>query len=419
MRILIDQSGYDLLNIGDVAMLQSCVARLRTRWPDAEIMIIAHDPERLANYCPDVTAIWWTLSDVQPFHALPRRPRLASAQLWKVAAPYLSDRLARGRVAGGQPRTAVQAVHAADLVVASGGGYVTDRWWWHAAGVLSLLSLAQRLGKPTAMFGQGIGPIDLRALRAQASGVLPKLKIIGLREGRLGPDLVTSLGMPPGAVRVTGDDALELFDGAAATTGDALGVNVRVSGYAGVKASAAAAVGDLVLDAATAFHAPIIGLPVSRYEADADMVALRALLYRGHGRAQIVLNDIASPGALGSAAASCRAIVTGSYHAALFALAQGVPAVCLTKSSYYDAKFGGLQALFPGACFVVPLDVTGWAARLRATILEAWHLQAPARIAARQTAVRLRDAGREAYRQFQAEVEKPRLAIADSQGLIT
>ena len=49
MRILVDQSGYDLLNIGDVAMLQSCVTRLRMQWPAAEIMVIAAAPGRLAD----------------------------------------------------------------------------------------------------------------------------------------------------------------------------------------------------------------------------------------------------------------------------------------------------------------------------------------------------------------------------------
>ena len=118
----------------------------------------------------------------------------------------------------GRPRTAVQAVLAADLVVASGGGYLTDTWWWHAAGVLSLLSLAQRLGKPTAMFGQGIGPMDQPALRAQARSVLPGLARLGLRESVAGRDLAVALGARPGALAVTGDDALELVPAGARLT---------------------------------------------------------------------------------------------------------------------------------------------------------------------------------------------------------
>lgn len=235
MRILVDQSGYDLLNVGDVAMLQACVARLRARWPDAEIMVIAHDAERLASYCPGTVAIGRTLADLPFLSPLPRRPRLIAEQAWKMTAPYLCGRFGfRGRGAArnrlgsssagrGRPRTAIQAVYAADLVVASGGGYVTDTWWWHAAGVLSLLALAQRLGKPTAMFGQGIGPIGQPWLRAQTRSVLPGLAALGLREDQIGRDLALSLGTAPGVLALTGDDALELVTGTSVADGEALG----------------------------------------------------------------------------------------------------------------------------------------------------------------------------------------------------
>jgi polysaccharide pyruvyl transferase WcaK-like protein len=419
VRILVDQSGYDLLNLGDVAMLQSCVIRLRQVWPWAEIMVIAHAPERLVACCPDTSALGRSCADLPVLRVLPQGPRLVCEQAWKVAAPYVSRRFRGARRRPDQPRTAIQAVRAADLVVASGGGYVTDTWWWHAAGVLSLLSLAQRLGKPTAMFGQGIGPITRRALRAQARSVLPGLTVLGLREGQIGRGLAVSLGVPPGAVTVTGDDALELIAGASVADGQALGVNIRASGYAGVDPAAMAVVGAVLLQAAGALQAPVVALPVCRYAADADLAAIRALLRPGHSRTDIVLRDLTTPRALIAAAARCRAIVTGSYHAAVFGLAQGVPAVCLTKSSYYDAKFAGLRALFPGACFVVSLEQPGMAARLRAAIDEAWHLPNPARAAAGEAAARQRSAGRGAYAQFRDAVgQQPAMLAVDSQGLI-
>ena len=126
-------------------------------------------------------------------------------------------------------------------------------------------------------------------------------------------------------MRVTGDDVLEVVDANCAGAGQALGVNVRVSGYASVNTAAAAMIGDLVVEAAAALQARVVALPVSRYMADDDASALRALL-REHGRADVALKDIATPDALAGAARSCRAIVTGSYHAGVFSLAQGVPA---------------------------------------------------------------------------------------------
>lgn len=396
-RILVDQSGYDLLNVGDTAMLRSCVIRLRRLWPEAEIMVICHAPGRLASCCPGTTAIGRTLADLPFVRMIPRRPRLAAEQVWKMAAPYFCGRFGSGRGRPARPRTAVQAVRAADLVVASGGGYLTDTWWWHAAGVLSLLSLAQRLGKPTAMFGQGAGPVTGPLLRAQARAVLPGLAVLGLREDRLGRDLAVSLGAAPGAIACTGDDALELIPAGRPAAGRALGVSMRVAPYANVDPVTAAAVGEEVTRAAQAFGTPVVALPVSRYPVAGDLAALRALLQPCDG---VALRDLASPEALIAAAASCRAIVTGSYHAAVFGLAQGVPAVCLSRSRYYDAKFGGLRALFPGACFVVCLDEPGFAGRLRDALDQAWYLPAAARAAATAEAERQREAGREAYTRF-------------------
>jgi hypothetical protein len=93
--------------------------------------------------------------------------------------------------------------------------------------------------------------------------------------------------------------------------------------------------------------------------------------------------------------------------------------VCLTKSSYYDAKFAGLRALFPSACFVVSLGQPDLAGRLRAAIDEAWHLPFPARAAARDAAVRQRNAGREAYARFRDSADQNRAFVtAGNQGLI-
>lgn len=416
MRILVDQSSYDLLNIGDVAMLQSCVARLRSQWPDAEIMVIAHEPQRLASYCPGTIAIGRTFADRPLFRSLPKKLRLMLDQAWKMAAPYFTGRLRAARKPAGRPRTAIQAVRQSDLVVASGGGYLADMWWWHAVGVLSLLALAQRLGTPTAMFGQGIGPVGRRALRAQARMVGPELKVLTLREDR--KEAATSLGIPAAAVRLTGDEAFELAVSQDVSAGRSLGVNVRVAAYARVDRGTAARVGDAVLAAAADLQAPVVGLPVSRYPADSDLAALRALFPPGDSRVGPALEDIASPEQLIAAVGRCRAIVTGSYHVAVFGLAQGVPAVCLTRSPYYDAKFAGLQASFPQACFVISLAGAGAAARLLPAIVQAWHLALPDRAAARDTSERLRNAGRACYAEFRAAVARPGPVSADRQEVV-
>jgi colanic acid/amylovoran biosynthesis protein len=382
-------------------MLQSCVTRLRQQWPGAEMMIISSDPQNLQAYCPGTRAVG-RASGAAFERLLPPRCRT----LWQGIAPYGAGRIGRGGPVRPQPRTALQAVRAADLVVAAGGGYLTDVFWWQATGVLSLLSLAQRLGRPTAMFGQGIGPVTQRGLRVQARAVLRRLLVLGVREGIGSRELALSFGAQAASLMVTGDDALELAPGAAAADGHALGVNLRVSGYSGVDARAAREIGAVAQAAAARLRAPIVALPVSRYQPEADLGTIRGML-RPARDGDVILSDLVTPQDLLSATASCRAVVTGSYHAAVFALAQGVPAVCLAASSYYHGKFAGLAGQFGDACLVVPAGPPGLPARLGSAVERAWQLPAASRAGATATALRLRDAGRDAYRAFRQAAEVP------------
>jgi len=186
----------------------------------------------------------------------------------------------------------------------------------------------------------------------------------------------------------------------------ALGVNIREADYAGVGGDSAAAVGETLAAAAHDLGAPVIALPVSRYATTSDLGAIRACLSSARPTTGVTLSDLASPDDLLSAAAKCRAVVTGSYHAAVYALSQGVPAVCLTRSSYYDAKFAGLRALFPEACQVVSLAAEDRAHILRSAITQAWDLPPAARAAALEAAGRQRAAGREAYADFRAAADR-------------
>ena len=88
VRILVDQSGYELLNIGDVAMLQSCVLRLSQQWPEAEIMVVAHSAANLAAYCPAAKSVG--RASGQAFaRLLPQRYR----PVWQSIVPYFAGRL--------------------------------------------------------------------------------------------------------------------------------------------------------------------------------------------------------------------------------------------------------------------------------------------------------------------------------------
>ncbi len=428
MRILVEHSGYDLLNLGDVAMLQACVRRLERRWPDAEVQVVSHSPEALQALCPGTIPLGPDLVDRPVIRSLPRRWRLGAEQAYRTAAPLLPMRRDTAP-AQPQPRSLRAAVQAADVVVAAGGGYLCDPMWWHGLGVLATLRGAQRLGRPTAMFGQGIGPLTIRPFARLATAVLDRLDVLTLREApsglqfledrRLLPtgqrdvraeDLRAPLSITRGgaSVAVTGDDALAdvMHVGSAGTRSrEALiGVNIRVSDYSGVREDTLPSFREAVTAVARDLGVDLLALPVSQYSQEADLPAVaRALSHTdGQIRPRLTADPVRTPAELIRAAGRCQAVITGSYHAAVFALGQGVPVVGLSASGYYDQKFTGLRHLYPGLVQMVRLEDPDLRAQLVGAIRRA--VRSPADVRARGVAdskrlVELADTSFEAFAQ--------------------
>jgi polysaccharide pyruvyl transferase WcaK-like protein len=92
-------------------------------------------------------------------------------------------------------------------------------------------------------------------------------------------------------------------------------------------------------------------LPVSFNSFEADLPAIEAVI--GKQAHEWPLDD---PHAVATAAGRCRIVITAAYHAAVFALAQGVPCLCLYASAYYKEKMMGLSAQFEDGCSQVDLN---------------------------------------------------------------
>jgi colanic acid/amylovoran biosynthesis protein len=94
-------------------------------------------------------------------------------------------------------------------------------------------------------------------------------------------------------------------------------------------------------------------------------------------------------------------VVTGSYHAAVFALAQGIPVVALVSSTYYEQKFAGLSELFAGGCTPVALD-TRVDVTIPSTVIAAWDRAPDLRRSLLQAAAWQVEQGRAAYQRLAA-----------------
>lgn len=432
MRILIDNGSYLMVNQGDIAMLQVAVARLRTLWPEAALTVVTHEPEALAKYCPDVEPLtlrqrydWyrlWRLSG-RFYHKRPARVShrwlRMDRYIWR-GLPVLGQAWSRLRRRQSPSRADIaeinaflSALFAADLVVASGGGYIMDGFRHHAGAVLDTLETAQQLGKPTAMFSQGLGPVQYPSLRAKAKAVFPKVDLIALRERPAGLPFLVSLGVSPDRIVITGDDSIELaYRERAARPGAGIGISLRTSWYSEVDSRLIEMVRLVVHSAARRYGAPLIPVPISFHQDESDVDTICRLI-SGFNHTSDEVRHLNTPAKVIEQAGQCRMVVTGCYHAAVFALAQGIPAVGLARSAYYRNKFMGLADQFGPGCQVLTLDDDHFQENLEAAIDRAWQSADQIRPVLLGAAAYQIEAGRAAYQHLGELVEARQLKLPE------
>ncbi|MBI1356428.1 MAG: glycosyltransferase [Acidobacteria bacterium] len=390
MRILIEPSGYKLGNLGDAAMLVASVERLRALWPGAELGVVTRAPDALVRLCPGV----------RPLDAGARSQFIRSAQM--LPLPLLARNLAEAGEAeqAVRLREFLQFFRESDLLFVSGAGGFTDPFRDHALTTLLFLETAQRVGKPTVLVGQGLGPWDDPGLRAMAEVALPRARALFLRERKLSEPLARALPANWGErLRVTGDDALEMASSRRpATLGAALGVNLRQADYSAVPPEAVERLRTLLAGLGDRFGADLLPVPISHPPNSSDPAAIAGLL-GGDGGA-----NLSSPQAVIDQVGCCRLVVTGSYHAAVFALAQGIPAIGLIGSPYYAGKFEGLADLFGPACAPLPFAELE---RLPALADDLWSRADALRPALLDETSRQIEAGRAAYQALPELITPP------------
>ena len=378
MNILVDQSGYEFHNVGDWAMLEITIRRLRKIFPGCSIQVIGN-PVRVNQLITGVRAV----------DPIGRTMLMGSGCLFGKASRFLGRfdvwfaerylaqaRLlakAKLRLRGHDPKPLeifYDAITKADLVLVSGGGFITDEFPASVYGVCGLLHSAQRLGKATAMFGQGLGPLEKKQLRQKASLSLAHLKILALREGGDSRVLASHLGVHPESVHVTGDDAIEFaYSKANPKIGAYLGINIRKSAYSGVDTACMNALSETLQEVCSRITCQAAIVPISSHPNEADGVQASSLMENAINL--IADNDI-SPQTVIESVGKCRLVITGSYHAGVFALAQGIPVIGLYRSEYYRNKFCGLAKQFGEGCQLVDMAREDWQEYLLNLSLRMW-----------------------------------------------
>ena len=392
VRILIENGVSGLRTLGDVAMLQVAVKRLRQLWPDPSIQVLTSRPDLLRKYCPEVSPVsaagrdiwmarkrhlWNRIDEYLPSPVL-RALGLMEEQIvrwW----PDLAENITRFKMrckGESSPEMVefLRAVKEADLVVLSGGGNLNDEFKSSAMTEVEILDMAVRRGAATVILGQGIGPIQRQhsMLNEKLQAVLPSVNLICLRERLLGPALLAGHGFNPLRICVTGDDAVEMAYSARALSWEkAIGINLRLATDSRFGQEDVATIQTVLQNAARRHRAPLRPLSMSLSESPSDRETIAQLL-SGYEHVSGAENIVDTPADVIKQVAKCRLVVTGSYHAAVFALAQGRPAIGVAKSDYSMSKFLGLADQFGIGCTIVQAEGMDWSEKLADAIDRAW-----------------------------------------------
>lgn len=387
--LVVWQGGIGLHNVGDIAMLQSCTRRLQERLPGYQVFVVESNEDRLARFCPGTRALdpQWRPAALAKTSFLGARSRKTMPPALDRALMKLQEHVFNGDPAlrlraeqskawiTGRPDNgvgrAVEAWSGVAGMVASGMGMITDAFASQAFTMLEELAFASRAGVPIALFGQGIGPIDRQDLYDLAASTFAGAEMIALREELFGRPLLEKMGARSNA-RVTGDDALEFVVGRESPAlGSMIGVNIRISSYAATDDSAAGRVKRGLAQAAQELQSSVLGIPISRWEGESDFESLPLIV--GDSGVIPAVSDADTPDKVIGLVGRCRVVVTGSYHAGVFALGQGIPVVGLSQSQYYVQKFEGLAGMFPGGVSCVRTDREDAAEAIAAAVRQAWH----------------------------------------------
>lgn len=368
-------------------MLQAACEEILSIQPKAKLRVFTHEPERLKQICTGVDPIAptgqaaWLAAKCFP---IPQSvlPTALREYVYKREKDHKFENPNKALVQiqqrsdfqighGPKIKAWLEAIEWADAVVATGGGYFTDDFGGHLEGILHTLRWARYKQRPTIFFGQGLGPLKGASLRHMAGVELDAAQSVSLREKIHGLKLGNELGCDASKWKVTGDDAFALLasKNLHLGKGKAVGINLRVAAYSGVDEAKFASLSDSLEAARTECGEHWMPLPVDLCPEQGDEPKTMSLLTEGTISSDYKTPDV--PDDLIALASNCHIVITGSYHAAVFALAQGVPIIALAANAYYDSKFKGLASFFSEGIRIV----NHTAPEFKTTLLDAVRIQ--------------------------------------------
>jgi len=229
--------------------------------------------------------------------------------------------------------------------------------------------------------------------------------LLTLRGGRGGSAVSQSLGVNSSQILTTCDEAVEIaYEAIEKEPGQAVGINLRVASYSNVNGDMIDVLRPVLHKFARQHNVPLIPVPIAFHAWANDHVTIGRLLqgFDDHSDGGITLD---TPLKVTRQVSRCRIVVTGAYHAAVFALSQGIPVVGLSASEDYTAKFLGLEDQFGLGCETVFLGASDTSERVAAAIERAWQSAENVRLPLQEAARRQIALSQGAYERIRDSME--------------
>jgi colanic acid/amylovoran biosynthesis protein len=425
MRILFDQSSHDMRNKGNNALLETAMHRLGKFWPNSSLEVITTAPNLLRFYYPYAIpvypfdlqcsqsrfdqykrllprALWWLMFELREeiWHRRYLKEDQNEEHLPSAAAQSETRTQNHTEYLGLQPMDKsklLTAISRFDLLVATGGGYMTDTDKPMLWNVFDRLEAAITNGIPTIMVGQGIGTLKDPQLLARARDILSSVELILYRNRHTGLPILESLGVSPERIIMTGDDAIEMaYKARADHLGRGIGVSLRVAHYTQVAPGHLDIVRGVLHQAASRHQAKMIAVPISSARHESDSTHIKQIL-KGYKSVSQDWRKLGLPMDAILQASKCRVMVTGTYHGAIFSLAQGIPVVGVARSAEYVNKLSELSDEFPAGIRMVNLNDDRLKFNLNKAIEDSWSSAEETRDSLLKDAARLIDLQHRAY----------------------
>jgi len=345
LKVLVATSG-GVRNYGDDAILLSTLQRLRRIRPNCLASVVSDGPS-----CPPLGRLGVWAGTFGEFGS--------GLNPDDVRDGCRDDRAVAGELSrwlkfGSHARTDLKSF---DVVLIAGGGNLNIYWPELIARRAAIAAAANAAGVPYILTGQGVGPVSAEII-PMLSFLVGGASAVATRDPhslRLLRQIVPN--GPP--MKMVGDDALGLrIDGPLVARRHLaeigvpldrplLGFHAREASYVGFSRDELKDTARQVDDFAAENGYVVVAVPINMQSHGPEVELLADLAYGRRRRASWhVVNHAGDVAAIAGVIKVCSAVLTHSYHAAIFALENRIPTLLFARTEYYHLKGEALRTAF-------------------------------------------------------------------------